>query len=185
MKKLSLAYLTGTIFFLSIAAESAGQGSSGRLKLNADTYGRLRDLNEPDNERKSFGSARLNSFNVKAVRHFERSFTGITDKHWYALEDGSIVYFKKDGLQMKAAYDERGNWLHNFRFYQEKYLPRDVRHIVKREYYDYAIYLVVEIEKDNQKIYLVKMESENALVMVRVCDDEMMEVERYQKSLKK
>jgi hypothetical protein len=119
------------------------------------------------------------------VRHFEKSFTGITDKHWYALEDGLIVYFKKDGLQMKAVYDERGNWLHNFRFYQEKYLPRDVRHIVKREYYDYTIYLVVEIEKNNKKNYFVKMESENALVMVRVCDDEMMEVERYKKSLKK
>ncbi len=132
--------------------------------------------------RNDFGGARLNRFSVKAVRHFEKSFRNISDKHWYVLVDGFIAYFKKNDMQMKAAYDEMGNWLHTLSFYQENKLPRDVRQLIKREYYDYSIYLVAEIDKDNKIIYLVKMENENSLITVRVWEDEMEEIENYRKS---
>jgi hypothetical protein len=132
--------------------------------------------------RRDFGNARLNNFSSKAVRHFERSFKNISDKQWYILEDGFIAYFRKDGIQMKAAYDESGNWLHTISFYQEKDLSQDMRRLIKREYYDFSIFLVVEIEKDNKMVYIVKMENRDALITVRIWEDEMQEIENYRKS---
>ena len=179
--KNTLYILAALLFNLAMARSNELISRNGLLDAkNSVRYQRNSKIDTID--RKDFATARLNSFSAKAVRHFEKSFGEVSEKHWYILVDGSIAYFKKDGVQKKAAYDESGNWLHTLSFYEENKLPTDVRRLVKREYYDYSIYLVVEIEKDNRMVYIVKMENSNALITVRIWEDEMQEIENYRKS---
>ncbi|HMI63045.1 MAG TPA: hypothetical protein VK518_19140, partial [Puia sp.] len=58
----------------------------------------------------------------------------------------------------------------------EKQLPRDVRAIVKSTYYDFVITLVRIIEIPDHMVYLVHMEDENSIKIVRVSEEYEMDV---------
>jgi hypothetical protein len=62
-------------------------------------------------------------------------------------------------------------------------MPKDLRHIVKSTYYDYAINLVQEIERPNEStVYLIQLTDKTALINLKVCDEEVEEVQRFKKS---
>jgi hypothetical protein len=176
MKDTLLSMLVALLFNLGIAGPDlsysnlTGNYSKGN-ELKADTI-----------NRNNFRNALMNKFNVKAVRRFERSFENTSDENWYILVDGLIVYFKQNGIQMKAAYDEKGHWLHTLSFYGERDLPYDVRKLVKREYFDYNIYFAVQIDNYEARVFIIKLEDEKTMITVRIWEDEMEEIEKYQKS---
>ena len=79
-------------------------------------------------------------------------------------------------------YNNRGQRLYTIRNYDETKLPKDVRHVVKSTYYDYAITLVQEIEDAAGTItYLVHLEGKTELINLRA-NYEMDEFEKYIKS---
>ncbi len=182
MKKLFLVSLTMSLLNLDFTATAQTLTPGKKLKSDGTVLNERPGIDKLSIEKKDFGSSRLNSINVKAVRDFDLAFVNATDKHWYVLEDGFVVYFIMNRIQMKTFYDKKGNRMHTLRFYSEEKLPFDVRDLVKRNYYDCHIYLVIEIDKDNKTVYLVKMEDKNSWKMVRVADDELTEVENFRKS---
>jgi hypothetical protein len=61
-------------------------------------------------------------------------------------------------------------------------MPRDIRGIVKSQYYDYTITVVDEIEERMKPlVYVVHLEDSTTLKYVRVCDREMEVLEEYKK----
>lgn len=123
----------------------------------------------------------LNRINFRAVRDFMKTNPGILNEKWEILKTGYIASFDADSKWQRLYYDKNGNWLHSISQYSEKGLAKDLRAVVKREYYDYAITLVQEITINNKNnyrepIYLIHLNYDEAYKTLRVCDGEMEEI---------
>jgi len=73
----------------------------------------------------------------------------------------------------RAFYDKKGKVRFTIDYYGESQLPREVRAIVKPEYYDYTILTVQEVKTAGKSVYLIDMEDSTTIKTVRVADGEM------------
>jgi len=111
--------------------------------------------------------------NSRAIKDFKKSFKLPAEEKWFKIETGFIVKFVQGGIQHRADYDKKGNWIATTRYYSEKQLPKDVRSQVKSVYYDYTITSVQELTFPSHHVYLVNMEDEKTILIIRICDGEM------------
>jgi len=121
----------------------------------------------------------ISDINPRAVKDFEKSFKEITNEQWSRLGDGYIVSFIADSVRTRVGYNLKGSRQYTLRYYSEKKLPREVRSMVKSVYYDYSITNVVEVDFDNQPVYLVYMQDETHLKTIGVYDGEIKEINNY------
>lgn len=128
------------------------------------------------------GNGYMNSLNTRALRDFLKKYENARDAVWYGVKNGFVVRFWIDSMLGRAAYTTRGQWIYTIKQYKEKEMPRDVRAIIKSNYYDYAITLVEEIEQPNAAVrYLVHMQDEVSWKNVMVADGQMELVEEKKK----
>lgn len=105
------------------------------------------------------GSGHLNSVNIRALRDFLTKYEEASGVTWYKADKGFIVRFVIDSMSARSAYKSNGSWVYTIKQYMESRMPRQVRHLVKSTYYDYAITLVEEIEQPDETVkYLVHMQ---------------------------
>ncbi len=112
--------------------------------------------------------ASLSSANKKALEDFSKRVGNATDNRWVSDKNGFISYYKKDGLTSHICYDKKGNWICSVILYNESKLPKDVRATVKSVYYDMAITLVEEVQVNEAKAYVVHLEDETTIRIVKV-----------------
>jgi hypothetical protein len=58
------------------------------------------------------------------------------------------------------------------RYYNEEKLPREVRHLVKSNYYDFSIYHVSEFRSNGKTAYVVVLEDKTSWKKIKVVDSE-------------
>ena len=116
----------------------------------------------------------VTTINKRAVKNFNASFRTAGAVKWFTISDGFIAYCTVEGNSNKVYYDKRGNWRFTTQQYNEKRLPAEVRATVKRTYYDFSIYNVLEIRAAENKIfYLVYIKDETSFKTLRVYEGEM------------
>lgn len=86
-----------------------------------------------------------------------------------------MSYFKKEGFTGKVYYDERGHWQYSLIYYAESKLPKSVRATVKSVYYDMSITVVEEVQTADAKVYVVHLEDNASIRIIKVNDDGEME----------
>jgi len=114
--------------------------------------------------------------NPKAMRNFTRMYKDVTYETWLETKDGYAARFNADGIRNTILYDIRGHWTGTVKNYTEEKLPTGIRHIVKSKYYDYSIFYVDELESNESggvPTYIIHLEDNNNIKLVRVCDGEM------------
>lgn len=126
----------------------------------------------------------INKVHVKAMRDFLKRGKEAANADWLLVETGYVVkYTGKNNSRCRTVYNSRGAFAYTIRQYYENVMPRDVRGIVKSQYYDYAITLVEEIEaRMKPLVYVVHLEDSATFKNVRVCEREMEVVEEYNKT---
>ena len=120
--------------------------------------------------------ANLSAINIKAIRDFKKFYKKSTNEHWYKSADGFNAIFISDGVDNLIYYSKNGQWSGSLKVYGEDKLTRDIRNIVKRKYYDFTITSVQEIEtlkSDNVPTYIVHLEDDKNIKLIRVSDGEM------------
>jgi hypothetical protein len=82
-----------------------------------------------------------------------------------------------------SVYDKKGRLLYSVKRYDETQLPKDVRSLVKSEYYDYSIVGVEEVivPSNPNGIYFVHVQNENKLKTVKVYNGETELVNEFKK----
>jgi len=116
------------------------------------------------------------TISLRAMKDFKSRFTNAKDELWFPINTGFVAYFKEDGFQQRIYYDKKGRWEASMRDLTEKQLPRDVRAIVKSSYYDFTITLARVIEVPDHKVYIIHLEDENNILIVRVSEFGEMDV---------
>ena len=131
----------------------------------------------------SLANTANSTVSLRATKDFKGRFTNAKGEQWFPIETGFTASFTVDGLSQRAFYDKKGRWQSSMKDLSEKQLPRDVRDVVKRTYYDFVITLVRIIEIPGHMVYLVYMEDETSFKIVRVSEEYEMDVlEEFTKS---
>lgn len=120
-----------------------------------------------------------NDININAVRHFIKSYENIDTVKWYTVEDGFIAKFMKDGIETKVEYNVAGNLRNVMRSYDESHMNFVLRDVVKRQYYDYNIIVVYEIEHNDDIKYIIKIMDKNYVKILQVINNDMKVLEDY------
>lgn len=124
----------------------------------------------------------VSTVHAKVIRDFILRYEDVSAVRWLPSHRGSTMYFVKDGFNNRAIYDLGGRWLYSMVFYQEAQLPKDIRRVVRREYFDLAITIVQEVQTEAGKAYFVHLEDQSNLKIVKVSmDGEMETIEEFQK----
>ena len=174
MKHSFLKHVTVILPFLALASFAFAQTNSSDLPSGLPT----KDLAIDE----ATASAPLSSINEKAVKHFGKNYSKQNKTSWFAVADGFVAAFTEDGISTKMYYDTKGRPVAELRTYQEDKLPKEIRHMVKSNYYDFDIFLVNEVTVGNAKVYLVKIEDSKSFKTIRIHEGEMTETEAFTKS---
>jgi len=126
----------------------------------------------------------VSKIHVKAMRDFLKRDKPAANAEWMIVETGFVVkYTDKNNSRCRSVYNNRGQFAYTIKQYYESNMPRDVRGMVKSQYYDYSITLVEEIiEPLKPLVYVVHLEDANTLKNIRVCEREMEVMEAYNKN---
>jgi len=180
MKQFFLIFAGGIITTLTITNSAYAQSDSGLNVKDSLIYakndkprGSMFDVTPAAN------TADNKVINKKAIKNFSSGFDKAEDVKWFPLKDGFVAYCNLDGKATRVYFDKRGSQRYTTKSYDEKQLPKDVRGIVKRTYYDFSIYSVLQIDAENKIVYLVYIKDENSFKTIRVCDGEMDEYESH------
>jgi hypothetical protein len=124
-----------------------------------------------------------NNVHIKAMRDFLKRNKTAGEVKWIIIDKGYVVkYSGENKSRCRTVYNSKGNYLYTVKQYNEDAMPREVRKLLKSQYYDYAISLVEEIHVPAKPvIYLVHVQDETSLKNIRVCEGEMEVIEEYQK----
>lgn len=171
MKKLLIA--TGMSFVvLSGCAYSQQTG-------HALTVANVTSLKSPVKPQSQF----LNDINVKAMRDFVSRFGDVSNAVWHKNTDTYVAVFKRDSVQHRIVYTNRGDLSFIMKYYEENRMPRNVRAQVKSVYYDYKIFVIQEIQvADKPPIYIVNLQDDKEWMKVKLVQGEMEVMEEFKKS---
>ncbi|MEP7107306.1 MAG: hypothetical protein ABI760_04975 [Ferruginibacter sp.] len=118
----------------------------------------------------------MGAISPKILKDFTKTYKNVTGESWEKTKEGFSAKFISNGVNTRIYYNVKGKWTGSLKGYSEEIMPRDVRDIVKRSYYDYSITLVQEvetIESNGIPTYLVHLEDKKSYIQVRVCDGQM------------
>ena len=131
------------------------------------------------------GRLYLNSINIRAVRGFMKRHRNVDNESWVIMENGGFsVKFNANGTNVTEYYNRHGNWTNSLKMYTEADLPFNIRHMVKREYYNYNIVHIYEIENiksNNKPTYIIRLEDEHSYIFIRIRDGEMEVWKKFEK----
>ncbi len=163
------ALLTCTISGIAYTQKLSGIGNNEHqtpLEYNISEPEQLIPANTP-------GFFYRNDINIKAVRNFIREYKNVAGAEWQKSGNGFVVDFIMNGINTKVFYDKKGNYEWLARMYAEAQLPRDVRHLVKRTFYDFSIYQVLEITRNDNTVYIITMEDKTCWKKIKVENGEI------------
>ena len=176
MKQLFFRYILGIIPVIAFFSGAYAQSN----KLTPENF-------NSSSKEVAYGSKNPNNYaapadvSAKAIKDFSKSFKGV-EANWFKVKDGFIAQFTRDDIYTRVDYNLKGKYVAMIRRYSEDKLPKDVRHLVRSNFYDYTISIVIEVTTDNGTAYLVKIEDEKRIKTIRVVDGEWDVYEDYVKS---
>ncbi len=179
MKNKTLACFTAALLTCTITGIAYTQKLSGIANNDPERYRDQTPLeyNIPVPEQltpaNSPGFFYRNDINIKAVRNFLREYKNVAGAEWYRSGNGFVVHCNMNGFKTKVFYDKKGNYECMIRIYAEARLPREVRHLVKSNYYDFNIYQVREITRKDNTVYIVTIEDKTSWKKIKVENGQM------------
>lgn len=117
----------------------------------------------------------IKDVNIRALKDFQARFNDVTKVKWFSDNNGFISYFIKDGFNNRAFYNKNGHWQYSLVYYSQDKLPQDIRTIVKSKYFDFSIYMVEEVQTNYGSAYVVYLEDQTKLKILKVSPEGEME----------
>ena len=119
----------------------------------------------------------------KAVdKAFKKAFPQAKNLKWYDMNKFYLAHFIENDIKHQAVFTQKGYLNYDISYGFEQHLPLEIRDRIQGAYEDYKITHVANVKGAGRNIWVTNLESLNHLVMVRVEDDELEEVEKYNKS---
>ena len=179
MKKILFTLITGIVFNAVTCyccfAQSSLKGTEP--DFDRDFLPSVRNLAMLSNtDLKGAYLLKRNEVNLRAVRDFMDRFEMVSSALWFSIpEGGTEAYFVQDGFASRVVYDKKGRWKFSLITYGENKFARDLRAIIKSVYFDYNIRLVQEMNLVTGTEWLVFLEDNSIIRIVKVNREREME----------
>jgi len=118
----------------------------------------------------------------KVWKNFRKYFASAQNPTWYMINKDFLIKFMTDDNLNRALFTKRGNLIYHISYGYEKNLPEDIRKQVKSTYYDYDISRAIKVTEADRVIWVVNLEDAKNLILVRLEEGEMEEVQKLKKS---
>jgi hypothetical protein len=171
MKKFLFALLTGCI-----PALIATNGAYAQNLVNTEILEPQKNITAIEKEVPPANDkiVGIGAISPKALKDFTKTYKNVIGESWWKVKDGSATRFIINGVMNSIYYNTKGRWTGSVKGYSEDKMPHDIRDIVKREYYEYSIIYVEEVETiDSHGIptYVIHLEDKNNIKLVRIGED--------------
>jgi hypothetical protein len=122
------------------------------------------------------------SVNIDVANAFRRTFPGAQQLQWYKYDKDYIAKFILKDMDHNSLFRKNGVMIYDISYGYEKNLPENVKELVSKAYDNYKIIRSINIKAQGRDIWMVKMEGMKKYMMVRVEDNEVEEVEEFNKA---
>lgn len=120
--------------------------------------------------------------NKAVTKSFDKNFKDAMDPRWFRMNKNFLVSFITGDMKNNALFKENGKLIYHIRFGTENNLPEEIKKQVQEVYSDYNITRAVNVKVNNRDIWVVNLEGLKKLLIVRIEDGELQEVENYTKA---
>ena len=125
---------------------------------------------------------RTNEINIRAIRDFIKEYKNVSEARWYISGNGFLaVYFTNADITTRRYYNKKGVYEYMIRYYNEIKLPRNIRHLIKTQYYDFDIFQITEFSRKGKIAYLTKIHDKDHWKTIVIVENEMEVVDEYPK----
>ena len=118
----------------------------------------------------------VKKMNVRAVKDFNARYGHSGEAIWYTNKDGFVSYFTHEGYINRVYYGKKGDWIYSLLFYGENKLNREVRAVVKSNYFDQNITLVEEVQTTSGLVYVITLEDKTSIKILKINNAGEMEI---------
>ena len=125
----------------------------------------------------------LGNVDLKAVKHFEKTYPNAVNEKWRVENGYNIVSFVTGDIRNKVVYTPDGRLDYSLKMYNEGQLPASIRKHVKSIYFDFDIKSAQELSVKNKTIYIAQLKDANSWKTVRVYNGDVEEIENYSVSI--
>lgn len=172
MKKFLFATVAGLISALALTNESYAQTQDDMASVApVKNYYKKSNPSVPDNS----NILSIDMVNAKALKNFRKQYN-VTNEKWVLQPDCIVACYKLDNVSQFIYYDKKGHWTGDLKVYNEDKMPKDIRKMIKQEYYDYKILAVQEVrtyQSISLPTYIVTVEDDKNIKLIRIQDGEM------------
>ncbi|SRR5260221_11689807 len=116
--------------------------------------------------------------NKEVHNAFKRDFKDAAHPRWYAMDENYLVKFISNDQKNQALYNSKGNIIYHIAYGNEQALPKFLTSQIKAKYPAADIISAVNVNQDQRNIWVVNLKEKNDLVLVRVEDERIEEVDR-------
>ena len=123
------------------------------------------------------------SVTQKVSSAFEKAFPGAQTLRWYKLDKDYLAKFILKEMEHSTLYKQNGYMVYDISYGYQKHLPKDIEQMILRNYTNHTIFRAINVRFQGRNVWVVKLESINKYLTVRVEDNEIEEVEEFEKSI--
>jgi hypothetical protein len=112
---------------------------------------------------------------------FSKYFTEAENPKWYEINKKYLVKFMTYDKANRALFTKKGHIIYHISYGYEKDLPEELGRLIKPAYPDYEITRAIKVSQAGRKVWVINIEDVKSLVMLRIEEEEMEEIQRLKK----
>ena len=113
---------------------------------------------------------------------FSTYFNDAENPRWFRLNKDYLVKFMIYDEENRALFSKKGTLIYHISYGYEKSLPENMLEQVKNSYSQYEITHAIKVTESGRVIWVINLEDEKNIILLRMEDGEMEEAERLEKS---
>jgi len=113
---------------------------------------------------------------------FSTYFNNAEIPMWYRLNKDYLVKFMIYDEQNRALFSKKGRLIYHISYGYEKSLPDNIKGQVKGSYPDHEITRAIKVAEAGRQIWVINLEDDETLIIVRVEDGALEEVQTIKKT---
>lgn len=112
---------------------------------------------------------------------FSKYFTEAENPRWYEINKKYLVKFMTYDKANRALFTKKGRIIYHISYGYEKNMPEEPGRQIKAAYPDYEIMRAIKVSQAGREVWVINLEDVNSLIILRVEEEEMEEIQRLKK----
>jgi hypothetical protein len=115
----------------------------------------------------------------EVAKAFSKNFKNAVSPRWYKMDQNYLVKFITKDQKNHALYNKKGSLIYHISYLLGSFgLPKDVRGLINGKYPNCKVLTAIHIDQDNRSIWVVNLKAYDELVLARVEEEQVEEIER-------